>query len=164
MSHYFGKYRGTVVNNIDPMQMGRLILHVPAVYGVTPSSWALPCVPFTGVQSGFYVVPAIGANVWVEFEQGNRDAPVWVGGFWSSGQAPVSAVTSPPGSQTLVIQTTGQNELTLSDAAGPAGGVLLRTASGAMISVNDNGINISNGKGATIELAGPGVLVNGRLL
>src|SRR3982074_1909534 len=93
MKHYFGKYRGTVLNNTDPMQMGRLILQVPAVYGVAPSGWALPCVPFAGVQSGFYVLPAVGANVWVEFEQGNSNHPVWVGEFWSPGQVPISAVT-----------------------------------------------------------------------
>lgn len=165
MTQYFGKYRGTVVNNIDPMQIGRLILYVPDVFGRASSNWAMPCVPFAGLQSGFYAVPPIGANVWVEFEKGNSGSPVWVGGFWSSAaQVPVSGLTGFPGGQTVVIQTPGQNELVLSDASGPAGGVLLRTENGAVISVNDDGITISNGKGATIVLSGPEVIVNQKAL
>jgi uncharacterized protein involved in type VI secretion and phage assembly len=165
MSEYFGKYRGTVVNNVDPMQMGRLMVQVPDVFGSASPPWAMPCVPFAGVQSGFYVVPTIGASVWVEFERGDSSFPVWVGGFWSSGaQVPVSALSGSGGGQTLVMQTVGQNELVLSDAPGPAGGVLLRTASGAVISVNDAGITISNGKGAMITLAGTEVIVNNKIV
>ena len=37
---YYGKYRGTVVNNIDPMMRGRLLVTVADVGGLTPSSWA----------------------------------------------------------------------------------------------------------------------------
>jgi hypothetical protein len=54
----------------------------------------------------------------------------------------------------------GQNTLMISDAPGPTGGFLLKTASGAMIAINDVGITISNGKGATIVLAGPSVTIN----
>jgi hypothetical protein len=79
---FFGKYRGTVVLNIDPLGQGRLMVSVPDVLGLFMSSWALPCVPFTGIASGFYVVPMVGARVWVEFEQGDPDFPIWVGGFW----------------------------------------------------------------------------------
>jgi uncharacterized protein involved in type VI secretion and phage assembly len=165
MSQYFGKYRGTVVNNIDPMQMGRLILRVPDVLGLASSTWAMPCVPFTGVQSGFFAVPEVGANVWVEFEQGNSSYPVWVGGFWTSAaQVPVLALTAPPTIQTIVLQTVGQNELAVSDVPGPLGGILLRAADGAMIAVNNLGITISNGKGATIQLSGPEVIVNNKPL
>ena len=42
---YFGKYRGTVFNNIDPMQMGRIQVIVPDVSSISPSSWAMPCLP-----------------------------------------------------------------------------------------------------------------------
>jgi hypothetical protein len=99
---FFGKYRGTVVINIDPMGQGRLMVSVPDVLGLFLSSWALPCVPFTGIASGFYVVPLIGSRVWVEFEQGDPDFPVWVGGFWDvpreiSPVAEASTVAAPAG-------------------------------------------------------------------
>ncbi|HEX6229566.1 MAG TPA: phage baseplate assembly protein V, partial [Solirubrobacterales bacterium] len=73
MSSYFGKYRGTVEQNLDPLQQGRLQVKVPAVLGDGTLSWAMPCVPYAGSQVGFYAVPPIGANVWVEFEGGDPD-------------------------------------------------------------------------------------------
>src|SRR3954453_13573302 len=95
---YFGKYRGTVISNIDPLQTGRLIVQVPDVLGLIPSSWAMPCVPLAGIQMGVYLVPPVGAGVWVEFEQGDPSYPVWVGGFWGSvAEVPALALAAPPG-------------------------------------------------------------------
>src|SRR5450631_4481366 len=81
-TRFFGKYRATVVNNLDPMQKGRIQAQVPDVQGLTPTTWAMPCVPIAGLQSGFFAIPSIGAGVWIEFEQGDPDYPVWVGGYW----------------------------------------------------------------------------------
>lgn len=161
MAQFFGKYRGMVLNNIDPMQMGRIMVQVPDVSNVLPSTWALPCVPFAGIQNGFFVTPAIGSGVWVEFEHGDPDYPIWTGGFWgSSAEIPALALAGAPGLQSLVIQTLTQNTLMISDTPGPTGGILLKTATGAMISINETGITISNGQGATIVLTGPSVTVN----
>ena len=73
---------GLVIENIDPEQIGRILVQVPDVLGELPSSWAMPCVPVSGIQSGIFAVPPIGSQVWVEFEQGDRDYPIWTGGFW----------------------------------------------------------------------------------
>ena len=70
---YFGKYRGVVLNNVDPMQMGRLMVEVPDVTGLAPSSWAMPCMPIAGIQNGMMAPPIIGSGVWIEFEQGDPD-------------------------------------------------------------------------------------------
>lgn len=161
MASFFGKYRGTVINNVDPMQMGRLMLQVPDVSNVLPSTWAMPCVPFAGTQSGFFAVPPIGASVWVEFEQGNSDYPIWSGCFWgSAADVPALALAGPPAVQPIVVQSVGQNTLMISDVPGPTGGILLKTSSGAMIMINDMGITISNGQGATITLTGPSITAN----
>ena len=158
---YYGKYRGVVLNNVDPMQMGRVQVQVPDVMGVGLSSWAMACVPFTGKQSGVYCVPQIGAGVWVEFEQGDADYPVWVGGFWgSAADVPALALAGLPVSPSIVLQTGNQNMLMISDLPGPTGGILLKTTAGAMISINEIGITISNGQGATIMLTGPTVNIN----
>jgi hypothetical protein len=157
---YFGKYRGLVVENADPMQIGRIIANVPDVLGSTPSSWALPCVPVAGTQSGVFLVPPVGSQVWIEFEKGNPDLPIWTGGFWgTAAQVPAGVASAPPG-QMILFQTPGQNAIELSDAGSATGGVILKTASGAAIAVNDTGIYISNGKGATITLIGPIVTIN----
>jgi uncharacterized protein involved in type VI secretion and phage assembly len=161
VSKHFGKYRGTVLDNIDPLQMGRLMVQVPDVSNVLPSTWAMPCVPFAGIQSGMSVVPEIGSGVWIEFEQGDPDYPIWVGCFWgSAAEVPALAQATPPGLQSVVLQTTGQNTLMISDTPGPTGGILLKSSTGALISISDTGITISNGQGATIVMAGPAVTVN----
>jgi hypothetical protein len=165
MQRYYGKYRGTVVSNIDPEQRGRIMALVPDVLGMTPSSWAMPCVPIAGKQEGIFAVPQIGAGVWIEFEQGDPDYPIWTGGFWGiAAEVPALALAPlpiPPG-QNIVVQTSGQNSLVLSDAVPtPAtGGIVLKSPTGAMIVVNDSGIYISNGKGATITMVGPTVTIN----
>ncbi|MGD2128566.1 MAG: phage baseplate assembly protein V [Lysobacterales bacterium] len=158
---YYGKYRGMVLNNLDPMQQGRIQVQVPDVAGLAPTSWAMPCVPFTGTQSGAYMLPQVGAGVWVEFEQGDPDHPIWVGGYWgSAAEVPALALAGSPASPSVVLQTTGQNTLMLSDLPGPTGGILLKSTTGALISINETGITISNGQGATIMLNGPAVNIN----
>jgi hypothetical protein len=134
---HYGKYRGTVMSNVDPEMRGKLLVSVPGL-GLPTPVWAEGCFPVTGTQAGMFSVPEIGAGVWVEFEQGHLDHPIWVGSF----------------------QTRSLNSITISDTPGPTGGVLIKTTTGAMISVSDVGIVISNGKGATISMLGPTVDVN----
>jgi len=94
---YYGKYRGTVFNNIDPEQRGRIQALVPDVLGLKPSTWALPCVPLAGKLEGTFMVPQLGAAVWIEFEQGESDYPIWTGGFWgSTAEMPPQALAPPP--------------------------------------------------------------------
>ncbi len=173
---FYGKYRGTVINNIDPLQLGRIQAMVPDVSGFIPTSWAMPCVPIAGKQMGTFMVPQIGAGVWIEFEQGDPDYPIWVGGFWGLfAEVPPAALIPPaiPPGENIVLQTTLQHAVVISDAPplpamapvpAPAppgtGGVILRSPTGAMIVVNDTGIYINNGKGASIELVGPSVMIN----
>jgi hypothetical protein len=161
---FYGKYRGTVINNIDPQQVGRLLVEVPDVLSLAPSSWAVPCVPLagpTGPSMGVYMVPPIGAGVWIEFEQGDQDHPIWVGCRWGAqGDIPTLALAGLPVSPSIVLQTMLQNTLVISDLPGPTGGIMLKSNSGAMILVNNLGITITTGQGATILMTGPSITVN----
>jgi uncharacterized protein involved in type VI secretion and phage assembly len=161
MAQFFGKYRGMVMNNIDPMQMGRIMVQVPDVSNVLPSTWAMPCAPIAGMQNGMFALPAIGSGVWVEFEQGDIDYPIWVGCFWgSAAEVPALARVTPPAIAAITLQTQLQNGITISDLPGPSGGIMLKSATGATLIVNDTGIYIQNGKGASIVMTGPTVDVN----
>jgi uncharacterized protein involved in type VI secretion and phage assembly len=157
----FGKYRGTVINNVDPLQTGRIQAMVPDLAGFVPGTWATPCVPAAGINTGVFTVPMIGSGVWIEFERGDPDYPIWVGGYWgSAAEVPVLAHAVPPGVTGFTIQTPLKNGIVVSDVPGPTGGILIQTTTGAMISVSDVGIVISNGKGAIINMTGPSVDVN----
>jgi uncharacterized protein involved in type VI secretion and phage assembly len=161
LKRYYGKYRGTVVENIDPEQRGRIIALVPDVLGEMPSSWAMPCVPIAGTQMGAYFVPQVGSGVWVEFEQGDPDYPIWVGGFWgSAAEVPPPALAGIPNSPNIVLQTSAQNCIVVSDLPGPTGGIMLKSTSGATLIVNDTGIYVDNGQGASLRLVGPSVMLN----
>jgi len=158
---YYGKYRGMVLNNIDPMQQGRIQVQVPDVTGLAPTTWAMPCVPIAGIQNGFYALPIIGSGVWVEFEQGDPEHPIWVGGFWgSAAEIPALAMVTPPAIPAITLQTPLQNGITISDLPGPTGGIVLKSATGASIIVNDTGIYIQNGRGAAITMVGPTTDIN----
>lgn len=158
---FYGKYRGTVINNVDLEQCGRILASVPDVLGPTPTTWAMPCVPIAGKQMGTYIVPQIGAGVWIEFEQGNPDYPIWVGGYWGlSAELPALALAGNPVSPSIILQTGLQNSVVISDLPGPTGGIMLKSATGATLIVNDTGIYIQNGKGASIVMVGPSVTIN----
>lgn len=158
---FYGKYRGMVLNNIDPMQKARLLVQLPDVLGLGTSSWAMPCVPVAGPQMGTFVLPIIGSGVWVEFEGGDPDYPIWTGGFWgSAAEVPALALAGLPTSPNMVLQTTGQNTIVVSDLPGPTGGIMLKSMTGSSIIVNDTGIYIQNGKGASLMMTGPTVTIN----
>ena len=162
---FFGKYRGTVVGNVDPMQIGRLQIIVPDVGSLVPLSWAMPCVPVAGPNMGMLALPMVGTGVWVEFEAGDIDRPIWVGCFWGmAAEMPVLSRVVPPAVPGITLQTPLKNGLVISDVPGPTGGILIQTATGAMISVSDVGIVISNGKGATINMVGPTTDINAAAL
>ncbi len=93
-NQFFGKYRGTVVDNIDPEGMGRILPFVPAFSG-SKLNWALPCVPYAGPEVGFFAIPPISANVWIEFEGGDPNYPIWTGCFWEKLEIPLALELSP---------------------------------------------------------------------
>ena len=154
MTQYFGKYRGKVVNNIDPNQQGRVQVSVPAVLGDGQMSWAMPCSPYGGSGVGLFTVPPADANVWVEFEVGDPNYPILAGCFWDRGEAPAS-----PAVPFKKVLKTDAATLTLDDTPG-AGGVTIELTSGMKISMTMEGILIDDGMGGAIKLSGPQVSVN----
>ncbi|MCK4794438.1 MAG: hypothetical protein KAV87_62495 [Desulfobacteraceae bacterium] len=140
------------------------MLSIPDVLGVVPSTWAEPCTPLagpTGPPMGVYMVPPIGAGVWVEFEHGDPNYPIWVGCRWGGpSDIPLLAHAGLPVSPNIVMQTAGQNSFVISDLPGPTGGIMLKSATGASIIVNDTGIYIQNGRGASLIMSGPTVTIN----
>lgn len=162
---FWGKYRGVVVDNKDPLGIARICAKVSDVLADRPSTWAMPCLPMAGNHCGIHSVPPVGAGVWIEFEQGDPNKPIWCGGFYGgTGELPPTVSAGQPGSPSVVIQSIGGHTMGVSDAAGPNGGILLKISGGASIAISDAGITIDNGKGASIALQGNTVSVNGGAL
>jgi Type VI secretion system/phage-baseplate injector OB domain len=158
MTQYFGKYRGKVENNVDPMLMGRIQVSCPAVLGAGTMSWAMPSAPYAGPGLGFFAIPPNKANVWVEFEGGNTDLPIWSGCFWALGDlTPDVAIPQ------MKMFKTDTTTLTLSDLPGPLGGITIEIQGGKKITINMLAIEITDGKWS-VKLAPEGVSINGTAL
>lgn len=159
---YYGKYRGTVMSNIDPLQLGRILVKVPDVLGDNPSIWAISASPIAGRQMGMYAMPSPGDGVWVEFEQGNLDSAIWTGSWRGSPiEVPAMALAAPPTNPPIVVQSITQNKIIISSV--PGDGITLETAlgvAGPFIQINATGIYISDGKGGSITIAGGTVVIN----
>jgi len=156
----YGKYRATVMNTLDPENKGRIQVQLSDHYGLFPSTWALPCFPLAGrASSGFVALPELGAAVWLEFEAGDPDRPIWSGGFYEDGSIPTAAlVGATPATPNVHMQTTGGSMVTLSDNL--AQQVVLKSITGAAITFTATGIKISSGFGAEIELQGISIIIN----
>lgn len=163
---YPGLYRGIVTLNVDPEFRGRLQLMIPDVLAFSPSTWAEPCSPLagpTGPPMGVYMVPPVGAGVWVMFEHGDVNRPVWLGcRYDNASNVPPLALAGNPADPNICIQSLLQHTLMISDMppSPVTGGIILKSTTGAMIVVNDSGIYISNGKGAMITMVGPTIDFN----
>jgi uncharacterized protein involved in type VI secretion and phage assembly len=150
---FYGKYRGKVTSNVDPHSMGRIRANVPAVFGDEESGWALPSAPYGGPGVGFFFVPPIDANVWIEFEGGNPDYPIWTGCFWGLTESPVKSMF--PFEKMI---RTDSATIKLDDTEG-TGGITIETNSGLKIVMDMNGIELSNGT-SSIKLTPASVSVN----
>ena len=170
-SPFHGKFRGTVTDNRDPLLLGRVRAKVVDVLGKLESGWALPAVPFAGKGVGLFLLPPVGANVWIEFEHGDPDYPIWTGCFWGVPTAtglPSVLPTEFPGNllpdQTMIkVLKTDAGTIKLDETPG-IGGITIETAGGMKIVINTLGITIDNGVNAKIELQGPMVSINGDAL
>jgi hypothetical protein len=160
---FFGLYRGTVEENVDPLEQGRLLVGVPDVYGMLPGTWAMPCVPLAGPKMGTsFMPPPVGTSIWVEFEQGDPQMPVWVGCYWGvpytlglmglvTGIDPVPAVT-------LETETAGVG-ICDTPTLPPGGNVCLYADEGGVsIVLNPAGVVIT---APTVSIVTPSFTVNG---
>lgn len=159
MTEFFGTYRGKVMNNIDTEKRGRLLVTVSNVIG-EPGDWALPSVSFAGPEMGFFAIPPIGANVWVQFEGGDPARPIWTGCFWDELQsAPISLPTD--AAQKILIKTL-LGSITLYQVPGTGGEIMTIEALPAF-KIEIKGVpptvEITNGV-AKITLTGPQVSIN----
>src|SRR5262245_31329681 len=162
---FFGKYRATVNDNADPENRGRLRLIIPAVLGnEVISGWALPCAPYGGAaDQGFFFIPEKESSVWVEFEGGDLDYPVWVGTFWGKpgGETETPKINDADGAEQgeaqnpptrKVIKTVKGHTIQLEDGDGDEMVIVLDAVNSNRIVMGSDGIKITDKKGNFIEM------------
>ena len=174
---FYGKYRGFVVNTEDPKRLGRVRLQVPSVLGrEVVTGWAMPCVSYGGQKNqGFLSIPEVGAGVWVEFEEGDLEFPIWVGTFWSEpgGESEIPALNGADGKELKneqkpptrkIIKTQKGHTIQFEDADGEEMVTIIQRINKDLcnfITLKNDGITISSagdvkitGKNVTIEAQG----------
>jgi uncharacterized protein involved in type VI secretion and phage assembly len=174
---FYGKYRGFVVDNADPQHLGRLRLTVPSVLGdEVVTGWATPCVPYGGeANQGLLFIPEKEAGVWVEFEEGDLEFPIWVGTFWSKpggdselpkpndrAGAEQGSVQDPPTRK--IIKTVKGHTIQFEDADGKEMVTIVEAKNGSVVTMDQDGVQVVDGanghrfvmssQGITIESAG----------
>lgn len=152
----YGKYRGIVTNNTDPLNQGRIQSAVPEVLGELPTGWAAPCAPYAGPQAGLFAIPPIGAGVWIEFEAGDVSRPIWVGGWWGTAETPMKPMGAPSTPMTKILRSEGGLIVALDDTAQ---NIAISDAAGVTQIVVDIATGTINLKGgARVVLESPMIL------
>ena len=148
----YGKFRGIVTNNQDPEKRGRLRLRVPAVLGDQESDWALPCLPFGGGTGfGLFIVPEVDSQMWVEFEEGDIDRPIWTGTFWQQpSDVPSDASRDEP--TTRLFRTPSGHILQFDDEQDEERMRLYHPADAEIIIDKHGGISLTDAGGASARL------------
>lgn len=164
-NRFYGKYRGFVVENADPEKLGRLKVRVPSVLGNdVVSGWAMPCTPYGGdTNQGMLFIPKVDAGVWVEFEEGDLEFPIWVGTFWSKpggdSELPfpnkpdgseVSAVQDPPTRK--IIKTLKGHTIQFEDKDDEEMVMIVEGKNGHVLTMSKNGITIAEANGNKITM------------
>ncbi len=172
-NRFYGKYRSFVVDNADPEQLGRLKLQVPSVLGQEiVTGWAMPCVPYGGTANqGFLFIPEVGAGVWVEFEEGDLEFPIWVGTFWSKPEGSTElpkpnsvdgseqeSVQNPPTCK--IIKTKKGHTIQLEDADEKETILIMNGTNGHRILLNQEGVTISDKSSNLIKIEDQGVTIS----
>ena len=86
---YYSKYRAFVADNEDPQGYGRLKVSVPEIHGdEVLNYWAYPGNNFSGKGYGAQVIPKLNDMVWVEFEKGRANKPIWYFGHFGKDEKP----------------------------------------------------------------------------
>jgi hypothetical protein len=170
---FYGKYRGFVVNNMDPKRLGRLTLRIPSVLGSeVTSGWAMPCVPFGGQKNqGFLCIPDVGAGVWVEFEEGDLEFPIWVGTFWGEpgGNTEIPTLNDADGKERKneqkqptrkIIKTNKGHTIQFEDADNEEMVTIIEATHKHVVTLNKDGIHITDGaNGNSITMGKEGIRI-----
>lgn len=133
---YYGTYRAFVVDNNDPEERGRLKLKIPTIHGdQVHDYWAFPKGQYAGNGYGFLMLPKIGDAVYVVFENGDSEHPLWEHGWWAKNE--MMDIDSYP--DDFVLHTHANHRVELNNKGN---NIRIKLSEGSVIEVNDFGISL----------------------
>lgn len=151
---YYGTYRAVVVNNNDPTKQGKLKIRCEAIHGSSPCEvWAWPIAPWASKSCGLWIIPDVGDSVYVVFDHGRADAPLWFGGWWAKGETTADMVTK------KVVLTTKEGMKVVLDRE--AKSILVEQTGGNSILMTSDEVLIKHK--TKITMTASDVAINGRL-
>ena len=136
---FFGKFVGIVIDNQDPTKSGALKLQCPQVWGegITLDKWIGGSGIFSGKDCGFVAIPQKGERVWIEFEQGNPNFPIWSYYRHTESELPSEALADYP--NTYALKTPKNCLFSINDTKQE---IELRRSDEKGIIINDNAISL----------------------
>lgn len=176
LGRFLGKYRGQVSDANDPLGIGRIRARVPDVFGNNESGWALPCFAFAGPGVGLFAIPPVGAWVWMEFEYGEPENPIWTGCFYPQDPTAVPkmlaelAPVTRLGPQQLVLKTkewlvtVDVGKVSIASLAAAVPRTRLELTANTVKLTNEASPGAPSPPSATVELVGNTVRINGSAL
>ncbi len=138
---YYGVYRGSVVSNEDPMNIGRLKISCPTLYGNdSPQDWVFARGSIAGIGNGIWWIPSPGDPILITCERGDPRFPMWEYGWWLKGKAPAGA-----NPKTKIFLTPGGHRIELNDGEGNDNFVDVKHVSGFHVKLFSTGIYLGKG-------------------
>jgi len=135
LGRFYSFYRAKVVDNKDPDFLGRIKVSCPYMNrGADLPQWVIPMSSYAGKDHGYFFVPEIGEGVWIMFERGDKDYPVYIAQWWGTGEMPKDMAKSPPTARG--IRTKAKHQLLFEDDPAKLK-VELRTSKGHIIQVDE---------------------------
>jgi hypothetical protein len=161
----YGVMTGRVINVLDPLMLGRVQVQLPAIDSLDLSPWARVAVLMAGPLHGTYMIPNIGDEVLVAFEQGDVNAPYVIGSLWSA-MAPPPLPSPLP--QIRMIKTLAQNQIMITEVPPSitiqvltTGQTILISPAGIQILSGTNVVNLGPPTGPpTVQVVSGGNLIN----
>jgi uncharacterized protein involved in type VI secretion and phage assembly len=160
-SAVYGKYRGKVVavgsGSGDEGRLGQLRVAVPDVFPGAKDDdlpWADCASVFAGNGYGVLMLPKVGDHVWVEFEGGNRDFPIWSGGWFPKNDS----MPGPADVDVRVIRSPSGHQIVLDDNGNT---ITVKHKDGSAITLSKSSITLEVANGSKIEIGASSVKING---
>lgn len=171
----YGRRKARVMNVDDPEQRGRVKVFIPGLMTGPATDvnqqtdWADPVMLMgehpDDVEVGTFVVPPVNTYVWVEFQQGHFDFPIYHGGFWRRNKEIPSLARGADDGSNIGPTTVGPATVPMTTAgmSGYPKNRMMRTPAGHIIEVDDTDsrarIRIRHKSGTVIEMQEDGKLV-----